>query len=113
MVPQEHVAEPFTWAGARLYRVELGMGYLELPQPDAAPLARAVLHTRNVYVLDAHVDVFVWYVHSYSTVPRGAGHGLPGAAAFLYVPESREPSETLPRLRQTLASTVRADVFEG
>ncbi|KAI8436977.1 hypothetical protein MSG28_010385 [Choristoneura fumiferana] len=55
--PFEHVPTDFSWLPPRLYRVELGMGYLELPQPEAAPLARGVLATRNVYILDTHVDV--------------------------------------------------------
>ncbi|XP_028172324.1 protein flightless-1-like isoform X3 [Ostrinia furnacalis] len=59
-VPEEHVPNDFAWASPRLYRVELGMGYLELPQPEACALARGVLATRNVYILDAHVDLFVW-----------------------------------------------------
>lgn len=57
------MAEDFVWAPPRLYRVELGMGYLELPQTTGV-LERSVLATRNVYILDAHQDLFVWSVLS-------------------------------------------------
>lgn len=60
-----------------LYRVNLGMGYLELPQikyqlltehekkPDLElvpnkRLVPSILNTKSVYVLDTHTDVFVW-----------------------------------------------------
>ncbi|XP_047991735.1 protein flightless-1 [Leguminivora glycinivorella] len=71
-VPEEHVPADFSWLPPRLYRVELGMGYLELPQPEAAPLARGVLATRNVYILDAHRDVFVWFGKKSSRLVRAA-----------------------------------------
>ncbi|XP_063624360.1 protein flightless-1 [Cydia splendana] len=71
-VPEEHVPVDFSWLPPRLYRVELGMGYLELPQPEAAPLARGVLATRNVYILDAHRDVFVWFGKKSSRLVRAA-----------------------------------------
>ncbi|XP_078491271.1 protein flightless-1 homolog isoform X2 [Ciona intestinalis] len=61
----------------RLYKVNLGMGYLELPQvryqlamehqtkpdPELTPrqrLLKSLLNTKNVYILDCHTDVFVW-----------------------------------------------------
>lgn len=46
----------------RLYQVQLGMGYLELPQVEVprGKLANTLLNNRNVYILDCHVDVYVW-----------------------------------------------------
>lgn len=70
LVSQEHVPADFSWSPPRLYRVELGMGYLELPQPETGVLSRDVLGPRNVYVLDAHTDVFVWLVLGYA-IPIG------------------------------------------
>lgn len=48
----------------RLYQVQLGMGYLELPQVEVphGKLRNTLLNNRNVYILDCHVDVYVWYV---------------------------------------------------
>lgn len=60
---QEHVPDDFSWNSPRLYRVELGMGYLELPQveiPSGTKLQHTLLTNRNVYILDCHIDVFVW-----------------------------------------------------
>lgn len=48
----------------RLYQVQLGMGYLELPQVEVphGKLRNTLLNNRNVYILDCHVDVYVWYI---------------------------------------------------
>ena len=47
-----------------LYRVCLGMGYLELPQIDykPKPLTRKHFETKNVYIMDCFSELFVWYV---------------------------------------------------
>lgn len=48
----------------KLYKVGIGMGYLELPQVRAASgkliLTRKLLDTRGVYILDCYTDIFVW-----------------------------------------------------
>ncbi|KAI8436975.1 hypothetical protein MSG28_010385 [Choristoneura fumiferana] len=72
--PFEHVPTDFSWLPPRLYRVELGMGYLELPQPEAAPLARGVLATRNVYILDTHVDCRVSHMSPGHVPHMSPGH---------------------------------------
>lgn len=48
----------------RLYQVQLGMGYLELPQIEVphGKLTNTLLSNRNVYILDCYMDVYVWYV---------------------------------------------------
>lgn len=43
-----------------LYKVGLGMGYLELPQVEYKKLTSSLLETKNVYVLDCHADLFIW-----------------------------------------------------
>lgn len=47
-----------------LYRVCLGMGYLELPQIyyKPKPLTRKHFETKNVYIMDCFSELFVWYV---------------------------------------------------
>ncbi|KAF3425373.1 hypothetical protein E2986_07775 [Frieseomelitta varia] len=54
----------------RLYQVQLGMGYLELPQIEVphGKLINTLLNNRNVYILDCHVDVYVWYILKTSNV---------------------------------------------
>ena len=48
----------------RLYKVGIGMGYLELPQVKATSgkyiLTRDLLDTKGVYILDCYTDLFVW-----------------------------------------------------
>lgn len=46
------------------------MGYLELPQIEVphGKLTNTLLNNRNVYILDCHVDVYVWYILKTSNV---------------------------------------------
>ena len=49
----------------KLYRVGIGMGYLELPQVQAKDAGRLILtkellDTKSVYILDCFSDIFVW-----------------------------------------------------
>jgi len=48
----------------KLYKVGIGMGYLELPQVKANTgklvLTRKLLDTKGVYILDCFTDIFVW-----------------------------------------------------
>ncbi|CAB3227143.1 unnamed protein product [Arctia plantaginis] len=109
-VPQEHVADDFSWRSARLYRVELGMGYLELPQPEATPLARGVLATRNVYILDAHIDVFVWFGKKSSRLVRAAAVKL---AQELFNMVTRPPHALVTRLQEGTETQVFKTYFLG
>ncbi|XP_026739466.1 protein flightless-1 [Trichoplusia ni] len=109
-VPQEHVGADFSWAAARLYRVELGMGYLELPQPDDSPLAKGVLATRNVYILDAHVDVFVWFGKKSSRLVRAAAVKL---AQELFNMVARPPHALVTRLQEGTETQVFKTYFLG
>ncbi|CAH1118897.1 unnamed protein product [Phaedon cochleariae] len=60
--PREHVSLDFTPVPPRLYQVQLGMGYLELPQVEVplGKLVNTLLISKNVYILDCYLDVFVW-----------------------------------------------------
>ncbi|XP_065310343.2 protein flightless-1 isoform X2 [Dermacentor albipictus] len=60
--PVEHVPENFAPAHPCLYKVGLGMGYLELPQVEVpeGKLVQSLLDTKNVYILDCNSDLFVW-----------------------------------------------------
>lgn len=59
---KEHVDENFVPVSPRLYQVQLGMGYLELPQVEVphGKLVNTLLNSKNVYILDCYLDVFVW-----------------------------------------------------
>ncbi|CAH0398250.1 unnamed protein product [Chilo suppressalis] len=108
--PQEHVPEDFVWAPPRLYRVELGMGYLELPQPEVAPYARDVLATRSVYILDAHVDVFVWFGKKSSRLVRAAAVKL---AQELFNMVARPPHALVTRLQEGTETQIFKTYFLG
>ncbi|VEN43871.1 unnamed protein product [Callosobruchus maculatus] len=60
--PKEHVDVNFTPVTPRLYQVQLGMGYLELPQVEVphGKLVNTLLNSKHVYILDCYLDVFVW-----------------------------------------------------
>ncbi|CAG9770082.1 unnamed protein product [Ceutorhynchus assimilis] len=61
-VVTEHVDPEFTPVPPRLYKVQLGMGYLELPQVEVphGKLVNTLLGSKNIYILDCYLDVFVW-----------------------------------------------------
>lgn len=46
-----------------LYIVQLGLGFLEIPQVSVPQhkLVHTLLNSKNVYLLDCHTDVFVWF----------------------------------------------------
>lgn len=56
--------DPIVYFRPKLYKVGIGMGYLELPQVKATTgrlvLARKLLDTKGVYILDCYTDIFVW-----------------------------------------------------
>lgn len=57
-----------------LYKVGLGMGYLELPQVDVPPqgLVNTLLETKGVYILDCCTDVFIWIGRKSTRLVRAA-----------------------------------------
>lgn len=59
----ENLAEPGKFQ-PKLYKVGIGMGYLELPQVQANTgklvLTKDLLDSRGVYILDCYTDIFVW-----------------------------------------------------
>ncbi|XP_072273548.1 protein flightless-1 homolog [Pyxicephalus adspersus] len=83
------VPDDFQPAKPKLYKVGLGLGYLELPQInykicvehkkrpkiDLIPemrLLQSLLDTKSVYILDCHTDVFIWIGRKSSRLVRAA-----------------------------------------
>ncbi|CAD6187849.1 unnamed protein product [Caenorhabditis auriculariae] len=58
----EHVPEDFLPERKRLYQVNIGMGFLELPQVELPKgvAKQEMLNTKCVYILDATSDIFLW-----------------------------------------------------
>ncbi|KAJ8965341.1 hypothetical protein NQ317_002833 [Molorchus minor] len=67
--PKEHVDPNFSPVPPRLYRIQLGMGYLELPQVEVphGKLVNTLLNSKNVYILDCYLDVFLFGLVKKST----------------------------------------------
>lgn len=70
----EHVSDEFKPVDPRLYQVKLGMGYLELPQVELPnnKLDHNLLNSKNVYILDCYLDVFVWFGKKSTRLVRAA-----------------------------------------
>ncbi|XP_056391514.1 protein flightless-1 homolog [Hyla sarda] len=83
------VPDDFQPARPKLYKVGLGLGYLELPQVnykicvehkkrpkiDLVPemrLLQSLLDTKSVYILDCHTDIFIWIGRKSSRLVRAA-----------------------------------------
>ncbi|XP_073492479.1 protein flightless-1 homolog isoform X2 [Aquarana catesbeiana] len=83
------VPDDFQTPKPKLYKVGLGLGYLELPQVnykicvehkkrpkiDLIPemrLLQSLLDTKSVYILDCHTDVFIWIGRKSSRLVRAA-----------------------------------------
>ncbi|CAJ0915080.1 unnamed protein product [Ranitomeya imitator] len=83
------VPEDFQPLRPKLYKVGLGLGYLELPQInykicvehkkrpkiDLVPemrLLQSLLDTKAVYILDCHSDIFIWIGRKSSRLVRAA-----------------------------------------
>lgn len=72
--PIEHVDNEFKPAKPTLYQVQLGMGYLELPQVEVPQqkMVHTLLNSKNVYILDCKVNVFVWFGKKSTRLVRAA-----------------------------------------
>lgn len=70
----EHVDPNFEPSMPRLYQVQLGMGYLELPQVEVPhqKLVHTLLNSKNVYILDCYLDLFVWFGKKSTRLVRAA-----------------------------------------
>lgn len=72
--PVEYVDVDFTPPKPTLYQVTLGMGYLELPQVEVPQqkLVHTLLVSKNVYILDCGVNLFVWFGKKSTRLVRAA-----------------------------------------
>lgn len=72
--PIEHIDLNFTPSQPILYQIQLGMGYLELPQVEVPQqkLVHTLLNSKNVFILDCYLDVFVWFGKKSTRLVRAA-----------------------------------------
>ncbi|KAL7745344.1 hypothetical protein ACLKA6_015362 [Drosophila palustris] len=100
--PEEHIDEDYAPVQPRLYQVQLGMGYLELPQVELPEqkLSHTLLNSKHVYILDCYTDLFVWFGKKSTRLVRAAAVKLsrelfnmmerPDCALVMRVPEGNE-----------------------
>jgi hypothetical protein len=98
----------------KLYKVGIGMGYLELPQVTAHTgrlvLSRKLLDSRSVYILDCFTDIFVWIGRKSTRLVRTAALNLSQSLEAMI----RRPAITL--VTSTLEGTesqIFKSKFEG
>ncbi|TKR57749.1 hypothetical protein L596_030409 [Steinernema carpocapsae] len=75
----EHVPDDFEPERKRLYQVQIGMGFLELPQielPSNGILKPDLLNTKNVYILDCTSDIFLWFGKKANRLLKMAGQKM-------------------------------------
>ncbi len=72
---REHVQSDFVPFAAKLFRVGLGMGYLELPQVECTTrgkLEHRLLESNGVYLIDCLGEVFIWMGKQSTRLVRAA-----------------------------------------
>ena len=98
----------------KLYKVGIGMGYLELPQVKAQTgrliLTRKLLDSKGVYILDCFTDIFVWIGRKSTRLVRTAALKLSASLeAMISRPEYTLVTSTL----EGTESQVFKSKFEG
>uniref|UniRef100_A0A1A9ZB75 Uncharacterized protein n=1 Tax=Glossina pallidipes TaxID=7398 RepID=A0A1A9ZB75_GLOPL len=73
---KEHVEDKFVLTRPRFYQVQLGLGYLELPQVEIP--GQKLINTLLVSILDCYTDLFVWFVQKSTRLVRAAAIKLSG-----------------------------------
>jgi hypothetical protein len=58
----------------RLYTVQLGLGYLEMPQVEIPQqkLVHTILNSKSVYIMDCYGDLFIWFGKKSTRLVRAA-----------------------------------------
>ncbi|XP_076234236.1 FLII actin remodeling protein isoform X2 [Calliopsis andreniformis] len=108
----EHVDPNFVPLAPRLYQVQLGMGYLELPQVEVphGKLTNTLLNNRNVYILDCHLDVYVWFGKKSTRLVRAAAVKL---SQELFNMIERSEYAMVTRLQEGTESQIFKSKFTG
>lgn len=70
-MPLDFVAER-----KRFYQVQIGMGFIELPQMELKNgiIRQKMLQTKCVYILDCTSDIFLWIGKRANRLLKMAGH---------------------------------------
>ncbi|KAL9915605.1 FLII actin remodeling protein [Glossina fuscipes fuscipes] len=109
---KEHVEDKFVPAIPRLYQVQLGLGYLELPQVEIPEqkLVNTLLVSKNVYILDCYTDLFVWFGQKSTRLVRAAAIKL---SRELFTMIDRPPYAMVTRLQEGTETQIFKCKFIG
>uniref|UniRef100_W8BIH1 Protein flightless-1 n=1 Tax=Ceratitis capitata TaxID=7213 RepID=W8BIH1_CERCA len=108
----QHVPDNFEPVTPRLYQVQLGMGYLELPQVELGDkkLVHTLLNSKNVYILDCYTDLFVWFGKKSTRLVRAAAIKL---SRELFQMINRPTFALVTRLQEETESQIFKSKFVG
>ncbi|CRL07521.1 CLUMA_CG020486, isoform A [Clunio marinus] len=96
----------------RLYSVQLGLGYLEMPQVEVPQqkLVHTLLNSKNVYLLDCGPDLFVWFGKKSTRLVRAAAIKL---SQELFSMIKRPPFSMITRIQEGTENQVFKSKFAG
>ena len=106
------VADDWKPKSPRLYIIQLGLGYLEMPQPEIPQqkLVHTLLNSKNVYLLDCGPDLFVWFGKKSTRLVRAAAIKL---SQELFAMIKRPQFSTITRIQEGTENQVFKTKFTG
>ncbi|KAL7019876.1 hypothetical protein ACKWTF_011282 [Chironomus riparius] len=106
-VPDEWIRD-----NPRLYIIQLGLGYLEMPQVTLPQqkLVHTLLNSKNVYLLDCGTDLFVWFGKKSTRLVRAAAVKL---STELFNMIKRPPFSTITRVQEGTETQIFKSKFVG
>lgn len=108
----KNVAEEWKPKGPRLYIIQLGLGYLEMPQPEIPQqkLVHTLLNSKSVYLLDCRSDLFVWFGKKSTRLVRAAAIKL---SQELFAMIKRPEYAMITRIQEGTENQVFKSKFTG
>lgn len=96
----------------RIYIIQLGLGYLSMPQPEIPQqkLVHTLLNSKNVYLLDCGPDLFVWFGKKSTRLVRAAAIKL---SQELFLMIKRPSFSMITRIQEGTETQVFKIKFSG
>lgn len=96
----------------RLYIIQLGLGYLEMPQVEIPQqkLVHTLLNAKNVYLLDCGPDLFVWFGKKSTRLVRAAAIKL---SQELFAMINRPAFSQITRIQEGTENQIFKSKFTG
>lgn len=108
----KQVAEDWKPKNTRIYIIQLGLGYLEMPQLEIPQqkLVHTLLNSKAVYLLDCGPDLFVWFGKKSTRLVRAAAIKL---SQELFNMFDRPEFSVVTRIQEGTESQVFKSKFTG